>query len=267
MTAITRAALISVLRAALESDAAVDAAWEGGSAAFDRDDAWSDVDAVAVVDGDAVDATFARVERALGALSPIVRRYHVPATAGYVQRFYRLRDAGEFLVVDLALIRRGDPVPFFEAELHGRARVWFDRRGIALERHLDRDADLAAARARVPVLADGFEMLQHVVTKERLRGHAIDALVFYQQLTVRPLVEALRLLHAPETRIFGPRYLRRDLPGAICDRLEPLLYVRDLEDLARRHDEARAWFARCIDRLQAHGPGCGVAEPAPGPGP
>jgi hypothetical protein len=251
-----------VLRAALERDDAVDAAWEGGSAAFDRDDAWSDVDAVAVVDGDAIEATFGRVERALDVLSPIVRRYHVPATAGYVQRFYRLRDAGEFLVVDLALIRRGDAVPFFEVELHGRARIWFDRRGIALERRLDRDADLAAARARVPVLADGFEMLQHVVTKERLRGHAIDALVFYQQLTFRPLVEALRLLHAPETRIFGPRYLRRDLPAPTCDRLERLLYVRDLDDLARRQDEARAWFGRCLERLGCAGPGSGIPDDA-----
>ena len=114
------------------------------------------------------------------------------------------------------------------------------------------------ARARVPVLAAAFAMFQHIVTKERLRGRAVDALVFYQQMTWRPLVEALRLLHGPQRRVFGPRYLTRDLPAAVCQRIEALAYVRDLADLAAKHDEARAWFDECIERLQRLGPGSGL---------
>ena len=259
MMPITRPQLIGVLQSTLQDIDAVDAAWEGGSAAFANDDGLSDVDAVVVVADDAVESTFAQVEAALNALSPIALRYDVPGTPGFAQKFYRLRDAGEFLVVDLVLLRRSDPLLFREVELHGRGRTWFDRRGILdVEANLDAAHDMDLARARVPVLAAAFAMFQHIVTKERLRGRAVDALVFYQQMTWRPLVKALRLLHGPQRRVFGPRYLTRDLPAAVCQRIEALAYVRDLADLAAKHDEARAWFDECIERLQRLGPGSGL---------
>jgi hypothetical protein len=258
METITRAQLIGTLQRALQDIDAVDAAWEGGSAAFDRDDGLSDVDAVAVVADDALDSTFVDVETALQALSPIALRYDVQGSAGFAQRFYRLRDAGEFLVVDLVLLRRSDPLLFREVELHGHGRVWFDRRGLLVETHLDAERDMQQARARVPVLAASFAMFQHIVTKERLRGRAIDALVFYQSMTWRPLVEALRLLHGPPRRVFGPRYLTRDLPAPVCQRVEALAYVRDLADLAVKHEQARRWFGECIARLQSLGPGSGL---------
>jgi predicted nucleotidyltransferase len=259
MNTVTRAQLIDVLRQTLQEADAVDAAWEGGSAAFGSDDALSDVDVVAVVADDAVDATFARVESALHALSPVSLRHDVAGTAGYAQKFYRLRDAGEFLVVDCVLIRRSDPLLFREVELHGRGPVWLDHHGVLVEAHLDPAHDREQAAKRVPVLATAFAMFQHLVTKERLRGRVVDALSFYQAMTLRPLAEALRLLHCPERRVFGLRYLGRDLPAETCARFETLAFVRDLDDLSMKHDEARRWFDRCIARLQALGPGSGLA--------
>ena len=257
---IERSTLIQTLREALSSNADVDAAWEGGSAAFGTHDAWSDVDAVAVVADDEVDAVFAAVQAALESLSPIALRYDVPGAVGFTQKFYRLRDAGEFLVVDLVLIRRSDPLLFREVELHGQGTTWFDRRGLLVERRLDMADDTAKARGRVPVLDGAFQMFQHIVTKERLRGRAVEALTFYQAMTLRPLIEAVRLLHAPHTRIFGPRYLARDLPPAACARIEHLSFVRDLADLALKHEEARLWFGRCMARLQTQGPGAGLED-------
>ena len=258
MNGVTRADLIAVLRHTLERVDAVDAAWEGGSAAFDAADELSDVDAVAVVADDAIDTTFAQVEAALHALSPVTLRHDVAATAGYAQKFYRLRDAGEFLVVDFVLIRRSDPLLFREVELHGSGKTWFDRRGILVEARIDGANDMAQAQARVPALASAFAMFQHLVTKERRRGRAVDALVFYQSWTLRPLVEALRLLHCPQRRVFGLRYLARDLPAEACAEVEALAFVRDLDDLAVKHERARRWFDRCIERLQVAGPGSGL---------
>lgn len=77
-------------------------------------------------------------------------------------------------------------------------------------------------------------------------------------MTWRPLVEALRLLHCPQRRVFGPRYLERDLPADICRRVEALAFVRDLDDLEAKHDEARRWFCLCIARLHELGPGCSL---------
>ncbi len=252
---LTRSQLVSSLRAWLDRDPRVRAAWEGGSAAFDDVDEWSDVDAIVVVADDAVDAVFDDLERSLGALSPIAHRHDIPATSGYTQRFYRLRDAGEFLVLDLVLIRQSDPLLFREVELHGRGRTWLDRDGRLDEHHLDRDADLEQARQRLAPLRSGFEMFQHLVIKECRRGRACDALAFYQAWTLRPLIEAIRLLHVPALRGFGMRYLARDLPAPVVRRIEGLAYVRDLSHLVVAQRQASAWFTECMDRLQAQGPG------------
>lgn len=264
---VTRDRLLQVLQAALLGDRRVRAAWEGGSAAFDALDDWSDVDAVAVVDDEAVDAVFACVEQALQVLSPIELRLPMPTAAGYAQRFYRLRDAGEFLVVDLVLMRRSDPLLFREVELHGRGRTWFDRDGLLHERHLDLAADQAQAQARVQPLCDAFAMFQHLVRKEVARGRATDALAFYQAWTLRPLAEALRLLHAPHTRVFGLRYLARDLPADAVRAFERLAFVADLAQLSRVHGQACRWFDACAGRLRLQGPGSGLPPtPAPDPG-
>lgn len=264
---ITRPTLRSTLQRALESLPSVDAAWEGGSAAFGRDDGLSDLDVVAVVADDAVEAVFAAVEAALEQLSPIVLRHPLPPNGQFAQRFYRLRDAGEFLVVDFAVFRRSDPLLFREVELHGAGRSWFDRSGVLVERHLDLAADLELARARVAPLASGFAMFQHLVKKELARGHAGDAMAFFQTWSWRPLTEALRLLHDPKSRIFGPRYLARDLPADTAAAAAALAYAADPAALAMRHAETEAWFAVAIARLQALGPGCGLGEAALPPQP
>ena len=170
MNTVTRSQLLSVLQRTLQRIDAVDAAWEGGSVAFGSDSELSDVDVVAVVADDTIDTTFALIESALHALSPVTLRYDTPGTVGFAQKFYRLRDAGESLVVDLVLIRRSDPLLFRETELHGRGQTWFDRRGILVESHLDAAQDFDQARTRVPTLAAAFGMFQHIVTRERCAG-------------------------------------------------------------------------------------------------
>ena len=253
MSALQRSQLIATLRQMAERHDQVCAAWEGGSAAFSYLDELSDVDAVLVVDDDAVAVVFDAIEAALNALSPIALRYDVPGTAGYTQRFYRLRDASEFLVADVVLFRRSDPLLFREVELHGQGKTWFDRHGLLTEKHLDRAKDLALAQARVPALQAAFDMFQHLATKERLRGRAVEALSFYQTYTVRPLVEALRILHCPHFRGFGLRYLDRDLPADVVVRIRDLVFVSDLADLERKHAQAQAWFAQTIASLARAG--------------
>jgi predicted nucleotidyltransferase len=256
MVTVARDAIAQVLRNALVALPPVRAAWEGGSAAFNALDDYSDLDVIAVVADDAVDAVFAHTEAALATLSPVVQRFDVPGTSGYAQKFYRLRDSAEWHMVDLVLLRRSDPLLFREVELHGEGRTWFDRDGLLVEQHLDAEADQRAARERVPVLAAGFEMLHHLTAKELARGRLIDAIAFYQAWTLRPLVEALRLLHCPARRNFGLRYLDRDLPPAVARRIERLAYVGSAEALWEAQAEAAAWCRECLQRLRDAGPGC-----------
>ncbi len=263
MQRIERDALAAHLRAALVNMPSVDAAWEGGSAAFHKLDPYSDLDLVLVVADDAVQTVFDGVEAALTALSPIALRYDVPGTVGYSQRFYSFRDAPEFLVLDLVSMRRSDPLLFREVELHGNGQSWLDRTGILQEAHVDPVADQAAAVARVPQLRAAFAMFQHIPTKERLRGRTVEALHFYQAMTVRPLVEALRLWHCPQRRGFAVRYLARDLPAPVVQRIEELSFVHDLLDLQTKHTQAQEWFWETMGNIERQGPGGGASGPQP----
>jgi hypothetical protein len=78
-----------------------------------------------------------------------------------------------------------------------------------------------------------FRVLHWLVDKELQRGGPIDALHFYQSLLAR-VVELARMRHCPDRFDFGGRYLRRDLPAPVYERLEAPYYVRDLEDLAMK---------------------------------
>ena len=71
--------ITQTLRAALEPQRFVLAAWLGGSAAFDRVDAWSDIDLQVLCEDGRSAEIFARVEAALSSLSPISLVYEVPA--------------------------------------------------------------------------------------------------------------------------------------------------------------------------------------------
>ena len=254
-SALTRAALLAAVRAALEPLPFVLCRWEGGSPAFDRADAWSDVDLQCEVDDDQVPATFAAVEAALARVAETSRRFVVPEPAwhGHSQRFYQFANAEPWLMLDLCVMRRGTPNKFNEPEVHGAAHVLFDRSGLFGSRVIrtDRAALEARLRERIAALRTRFALFQVLVEKESWRRNAIDALHFYQGLTLAPLVELLRIRHDPLRHSWGNRYLHRILPAADATRLEQLMYVADATQVPAKRAEAEKWFLALAAELDA----------------
>ena len=111
---------------------------------------------------------------------------------------------------------------------------------------MDLSADLSLAYRRVEILKAGFVLFQHLIKKEIARGRGAEALLFYHGFTLRPLVEALRIPHCPHRRVFHLRYLERDLPRDVAARICALSFVRDIDDLKDKRDEAEAWFRETV---------------------
>lgn len=233
------------------------AVWEGGAAAFNRLDEWSDIDLQAVVRDDAVEQTFAVIEQALLSLSPLDTVYAIPQPSwhGHAQKFYRLRDASPFLLVDVAIIRESSTSSkFLEPEIHGQAKVHFDRAGIInSSAPLDRRAFAHLLWKRVNDLRITFPLFQAMILKEVYRNNPIDALAFYQNLTLAPLVEILRMTYAPFHYNFRGRYLYHELPRDIVARLEKLYFIANLDDLHKKQQEAEEWFGHAITALSLEG--------------
>jgi hypothetical protein len=240
-----RAELLQALKNVLEPLPYVHAMWEGGAAAFGRVDEWSDIDLMVDIDDGRDNEAFDIAEKAIQSVAPIELKYPVPGPSPWpwiTQRFYRLRGVSPFLLIDLCMVNHSGTDKLLDPEMHGLARVHFDKDGCTQPPLPDPQARAQRREARRVALKLTFEMFQVLVEKELNRGNAIEAVAFYQSYTLRPLVEALRIRYAPQRSSFHTRYIHYDLPPEVVQRLEALFFVQDVADLRHKHQEAQQWF-------------------------
>lgn len=250
---LTRDEIIARLKAAFEPLDFVYAMWEGGAAAFGRVDCWSDIDVQVDVDDNAVPETVAILDQTLTSLSPITQRYEIPQPAwhGHAQTFYRLHNTSPFLLVDFCAIRHSNPLKFLEPEIHGQAIVHFDKCGVTRTAPLDPSALRERLKKKLPAMSVRFEMFQALVEKELNRGNALEALAFYQSMTLRPLVDVLRMRYSPWHHDFYLRYVYYELPAEITQRLEALAFVSRPDDLRQNLALAADWFHEASEALES----------------
>ncbi|MBK7446291.1 MAG: hypothetical protein IPJ45_09770 [Ignavibacteria bacterium] len=82
-----------------------------------------------------------------------------------------------------------------------------------------------------------FGFFQYQIEKEIIRGRYIDALAYYFDLTLKPLIRSLRIKYNPVHYNFEFRYLYDEFPVNIVKEIEALLSIRDI-DLKKKHKMA-----------------------------
>ncbi len=237
--------LFVALLPVLESDPVVRGVWEGGSVATGRADAFSDIDLCVVAElarhNDVLDA----LEGALGETASIAHTWRVEPSsfAGVTQRIHLLHDAPPYFMVDIALIEPDATAMFLERERHGDPRVLHDPAALLTALPLDRTKHAEKMQARLAQIRAAWPVYRLIAEKELVRGRALDAIGFYMNGLLRPLLELIGMRHRPERYDFGWRYLHSDLPEGMQRELEQLAYVSDAATL-------RANLA-VLDRLSA----------------
>jgi hypothetical protein len=229
---LTRQSIISAL-AALQQQEFVRAASLGGSDATRRADDLSDVDLFLIVLPGAIEKTAQAVDDLLRALSPVSVHWRLPMPTwhGFNQAFYQLKDAPEHLMVDWVIIEVGTPHPWLEVERHGTHKVLFDKDNLLIPVHVDRAAVDAAIRKRVEEIRKKFTLFRHMGAKNAQRGLPVDACHFYHSLALRPLIDMLRITHAPDRHDYGLRYLKSDLPAREYEMIQRLCYPTSERDI------------------------------------
>jgi hypothetical protein len=245
---ITRNDILAAMQAALEPLDYTLALWEAGAAAFNRVDQWSDIDLLVVVKDDSVSETISCAEQALEDLSPIITRFEVPQPTwhGHWQGFYQLQDASEYHLLDFCIMKASSPEKFIQPEIHGQARILFDKGNIIQTTPLDSVSVTANLQHRLDGLRAGFFMSKSFVEKELLRNHILDAYTYYQGLTLRPLIEVLRMRYKPSHYNFGSRYLYAELPPEVVSQLEPLFFIASPGELRAKRDQAERMFYETV---------------------
>jgi len=218
------------------------AGWEGGSAAFDLVDEYSDIDLNFLLDDAAlVDPLYAVVESALDTVSPISASHSAPPG-----RYYKLSDGGDFLLVDVCIFQSRSFSECLDVERHGKIRPLFDK-GRWLRSDTSSVVSQLSARAkRRDDLEEWFSVSQNFVRKAIIRGHEVEALAAFWGYTLKPLVELLRMRYCPARWDFGMRYLQRDLPRPVYDELRDIMFVGEFVDLAEQVAKAVEWGERLL---------------------
>lgn len=250
---ISRQQLIDRLHEGLAGIDFVRAAWLGGSDASGRTDRWSDIDLVLIVEDGRWQEALAAIRRIAATLGPIAHCWRMPEPAwhGHHQEFLRVQGAEPCHDLDVVVMEKSAPGRLLERERHGDAVVLFDREGLVKPEPLDRGAHAARLRDRLALLREQFPMFQVLLTRALRRGMAAEAAALYQRVTLAPLVELLRMRHAPDRFDFGPRYLDRDLPVDLRATVESLAFPRDLAQVEALQQEAVALFDRTLAELDA----------------
>ena len=244
--------IVDAIRGALEPREYVLAMWEGGAAAFGRVDRWSDIDLQVLCEDGHVDEIYGEALEALERLSPVDLRFRMPEPNwhGHSQVLWRLRDASPFLLLDFVVMESGnDRDRFLQPEIHGRAKVHFDKTGALDAAPFDAKAHAALLRDRMARHRVLCEMSWPFVRKEIERGNPIEAIAYYQSMVLRPLVELLRIKHSPLRYNFHTRYVYYEFPRGVVERLERLFYVSDLAELGTKCDEADEWTGKLLQEL------------------
>ncbi len=226
--------------------------FEGGSAAFDRADEWSDIDFQIVVKDDFVEQAAEILEHALKRLAPIEDKYVLPQPAwhGQWQCHYKLKGWPPYLLVDALIMKESSPTYFSEVELHGAAKVHFDKTGRIGKEHIDFDQLKKIIPKRLERAENICSMMHLLVDKELKRGRFMDAFELYYNLYLRTLVELLRIKYDKARWYFGPRYLSHDLPHEVYEQIKDLSYVGSPEELLPKKERALQNLRELIAELK-----------------
>jgi hypothetical protein len=245
---LSREKIIAPLVEALKAQDFVIAAWEMGAAAFKRVDEWSDIDLIVDVEDDSVQQTADVIEKTLESLSRIELKYDLPLPTwhGHRQIFYRLSGAGRFLLVDAAIMKHSSKNKFLEPEIHNEM-IWFFNKGDRVTvPSLEPEKFMEKLKKRFEELKIRFDMSQCFVEKEIPRGNRLEAKHLYEALTLKMLVEVLRMKYTPEHYDFHTKYIHYELPKDVVEKLQDLFYVADTGDLQRKHKIAVEWFNEVV---------------------
>ncbi len=248
---IQRTDILAALKNSLEPFDFVYAMWEGGAASFNRVDQWSDLDIQIDAEDSHAAETMAIVEQILSQLCPIKRKFELPQPTwhGHLQTFFQLEQASPFEFIDLVVIQHSNSNKFLEKEIHGQALVHFDKCKVVHADPVDPEEMVQKILQRLETMKITFEMFQVLTWKEIYRGNAIEAISYYQSMTIRPLVEALRMLYAPWHYNFHTRYVYYEFPKEVVRRLEPFFYPTDLQALKNCLSEANQWFQEITQQI------------------
>lgn len=241
-----RAELLDFLVRRLPEDSGVVAIFEGGSAAHDRVDEWSDIDLAIVCKTDQ-QSIFGAVETALRERYLIAHKV-VEKTGIWEDvsfRLYFFKDAPDLFFLDLGVIEEKSTETideFMNVDRHGTWLRHYDPKNLG--KYLHQDPELLTDRHRKSIneIAQTYPVNLAITKKAIKRGSSVEAFAAFQAGLVRPLVTLWGIKYRPSQFDFGLRYTDLSFPDDKQKVLSGLLYLQSPKDLIEKMDLIEALY-------------------------
>ncbi|MBS1492508.1 MAG: nucleotidyltransferase domain-containing protein [Bacteroidetes bacterium] len=225
------------------------AVWENGSTAFNRLDDYSDIDLAVECEKEIIPSLIEKTEKLLEEVVGIEARYEIKQNPfpGMEQVFYKFKNTSPFLLLDIGFLRHGENKEgFIQPEIHGEVKVHFDKIGMTEVKELEKGEWDKKMAARVELIRKRHEVFGIMPLKELPREQYVDAFAFYYGFYLNTLVELLRIKYKPFRYNFGLRYLKYDLPPEVFAEVEPLVFMKDPEDMKNKIHKAKAMIEELL---------------------
>jgi hypothetical protein len=228
------------------------ALWEGGAAAFNRIDQWSDIDLYILADDKKIDQTIMIVENTLISLTEINKKLKINKSQwpNLTQIFYQLKNASQYLLIDLVILNKKSPEKFLNPKVHGKIKFYFNKLESLKSNPITKKELDIILQKNVDKLKARFELFNIFIQKEINRCHPIEALHLYYKITLNTLIELLRIKHSPYHYNFNIQYISYEIPKKSRKKLISLSYIKNISDLQQKYDRATIWIIDLIRQFR-----------------
>jgi len=248
---IARQEIINRLKSELKQNQFVFAFWLEGADAHKRVDKYSDIDIWLDVKDDKEDEVFKLIEIILTKLGKIDFAHEKDHPHPKIrQKFFHLEKTSEFLIIDVCIQKHSRIFYYTKEYKDEKAKVIFDKTdGIITFKKLDKQKFMKENQERLKELEKTFIFFQAWINKEINRKKFLEAFYNYQEKTLKPLVEILRLKFEPTKKDFYINGIYSDLPKRYLTKLENLYKINSLEDLKIKNKQANDLFFEIIKKF------------------
>lgn len=244
--------LVNFFKPFVSSKDFIIAAWEGGSAATNRLDQYSDLDLCLVVEDDQVERTFQELDSFIDEQFGIIRKYRLPEPTwhGASQCFYVIDHVEPMIYLDIAVLKKSNPDKLMESDRHGHAVVWFDHEHIYNPTPSDPNTIKERGKKLFATTTQMDFLIMLEIEKGILRGRFYDVFPTYMGFISRYLSVFLNLKYRPEKADFGLRYGLIDYDQKDALLVEYAFKVSTIDELKHQYEVIKQRYFDLIDELK-----------------
>lgn len=240
---INRKKIIATINSEFISDEKVYAFWLEGADAIGTVDEYSDIDMWFDVEDGYEDMFINHIKETLINISPIEffhEKYHNHPKIR--QMFIRLSDTSKFLIIDLCIQSHSRKIEFIKEFEDEKVKVMFDKGDVIKYTNTDMNEFTQSINKRREEIIKTYEFFAVWIEKEIKRNNYLEALAYYNEYILCPLIELLRIIYAPTKSGFGSKHIKRDLPIDKVNMIEYLYKISSIEEIGKKTREAISYF-------------------------